>query len=117
MKYNTLIPSYDIEKKQEYNKPYVTADTLTEYKLYKRTEQGKRILFAIGGSLKDGFCHNWDIYADEKGNLYSIARKGSGCEGTYYGDIRHIKHLMRTGHWHDTLTPYGFKLMKGELTA
>ena len=117
MEYKTLIPSYDIEKKQEYNKPYTTADTLTEYSLYKRTEKGNLKLFAIGGSIKDGFCDNWDIYADNKGHLYSIARKSSGCEGTHYGDINHIKSLMRKGQFYDTLTAYGFQMMKGEIIA
>ncbi len=112
MKYNTLIPSYDIETKKEYNKPYTTTDTLTEYSIYNRIEIGNLKLFAIGGNLKDDFCDNWDIYADTNGRLYSIPRKGSGCQGTHYGDINHVKNLMRQGYFRDTLTPYGFELMR-----
>lgn len=107
MKYNTLIPSYDIEKKQEYNKPCTTPDTLNGMKL-----------FAIGGNLKDGFCSNWDLYIDDSGTIHSIARTGSTAKNSYFGDTRHIKSLIRQGYWNnDTLTAIGFRWMKGELKA
>lgn len=100
MEYLTQIPAYNAETHTEYTKLHTTPDNLNNM-----------VLFAIGGSLKDDFCTNWDIYATEDGTLYSIARNGSGCRNTYFGDVNHIRHLMREGYWSSTLTPYGFKLM------
>ena|GEM_PF-5915412 len=102
MAYKTLIPRYDVEAKKEYNQEHETPEKLNNL-----------MLFAIGGNITDSFCTNWDIYADESGTLYSIARDPkTGCKNSYFGDVHHIRDLMRCGHWHDTLTTYGFNLMK-----
>ena len=111
--YKTNIPRWTIER-GDYNTPTETPETLTEYSLYNRIEKAETplILFAIGGKPDEGFSHNWDLYISNKGTIYSIPRKGSGACGTYYGDINHIKNLMRRGIFSDTLTPYGESLMK-----
>lgn len=113
--YRTTAPAWD-KTRGEYQKPTETPEELKTYSFYDRieTRENPLKLFAIGGRIKDNFCHNWDIYADERGTLYSIARNGSGAGSTYFGDISHIKRLMKQGHFHGTLTPYGFKMMKGE---
>ena len=102
MLYKTLIPRYDVINSREYNQPHTTPDKI-----------GNLTLFAIGGTLADSFCTNWDIYADEAGTLYSIAREpATGCKNSYFGDVHHIRHLMRCGHWNNTLTSHGFNLMR-----
>lgn len=97
----------------EYEQETETAEILYTYKLYNRVEtfRAPLILFAVGGNEKNNFSDNFDIYADKTGHLYSIARPGTGCEGTHFGDANHIRHLMRQGCWRDTLTEYGRELM------
>ena len=80
---------------------------LTDFELYgkQRHVDEPIILFAVGSA-------NWDIYADIYGTLYSIVKPDiRGCQGTYFGDINHVKHLMRQGYWSASLTEYGKKLM------
>lgn len=96
----TYIPSYNTETKKEYNKPTETPST-----------HGDAVLFAIGGSIKDGFLHNWDYYITSDGVIYSIAREGSTCKNSYFGDVNHIKYLMKTTGFSGVLTPAGFKAM------
>lgn len=97
----TYIPSFNTETKKEYNKPTETPST-----------HGNNILFAIGGSIKDGFLHNWDYYINpDDGTLYYIAREGSSCKSGYFGDVSHIKYLMNTTGFSGVLTPAGFKAM------
>ena len=107
----TFYTSYSRER-GEYEQETETAETLTGYKsccgLYFEIPLK---LFAIGGKPENNFSDNWDIYADEKGTLYSIARPGSGCGCTFFGDKNHIKNLIRQGHFSDTLTEYGKQLM------
>lgn len=93
----------------EYKEAVSIPESLESYSLYGHTETyaAPLILFAIGGSEKDGFCDNWDLYIDKKGTIYSIARPGSGADGTLFGDIQYIKHLIRMGGFSDTLTEYG----------
>lgn len=120
MNYKTLIPTWTKETGDS-NKEARTADILNKYSIYGREEShaSPLVLFAIGGKREEGFSDNWDIYADKNGTLYSIPRNGSGCSGTYFGDVNHIKNLMRKGHFSDTLTIYGLKMMyqKGAKTA
>ena len=106
----TFFTAWDAVK-GEYKKPTTTADTLTGYTACGMFFSVNLKLFAIGGTPEDSFCNNWDIYADSKGTLYSIARKGTGCGNSYFGDCDHIRHLMRKGYFHDTLTDYGKQLM------
>ena len=112
MNYKTLIPTWTIETGDS-TKDATTADILYKYSFYGReeTHAAPLVLFAIGGKKADGFTSNFDIYADNKGTLYSIPRKGSGCRGTYFGDVNHIRHLMRQGYFSGTLTLYGLKMM------
>jgi len=93
-----------------------TAKNILEtYELYGRQESYYAPLELFATS--DG---SWDIYYSAKadaspycGCLLSIAKPGSGGRGTYYGDLNHIRYLMRNGWWHDELTPLGKKLMGG----
>lgn len=113
MKYHIVsIPLWSREK-GDYTARVTVPEELTHSALYNHTEAGKRVLFAIGGTAENGFCDNWDIYADEKGTLYSIARYGTTCESTFFGDVRHVRRLINQGHFHDTLTAYGRRLMEG----
>lgn len=113
--YNTNVTQWS-KKRGEYEEPTQTPDEITTFNFYGRIETRKNplLLFAIGGRLKNNFSDNWDIYTDQKGTLYSIPRKCAGsCQGTYFGDVHHIKNLMRKGYFRDTLTPRGFEMMKG----
>ncbi|MBR2579211.1 MAG: hypothetical protein IKE41_03665 [Clostridia bacterium] len=106
----TFFTSYDATR-GEYEQETETAETLNGYKsggLYFNTFL---ILFAIGGNAENNYCDNWDIYADKKGTLYSIARPGTSCGNSYFGDCNHIKNLIRQGYFSDTLTEYGKALM------
>lgn len=100
MEYITHSTGYNAKLKKEYERTHTTPDILNGMKL-----------FAIGGNITNDFSTNWDIYANDHGTLYSIARPGTGCKNSYFGDVNHIRHLMRSGYWHDTLTSYGFSLM------
>lgn len=42
-----------------------------------------------------------------------IARPDSGASNSSFGDVRHVKNLMRQGYFSDTLTDYGKILMEG----
>ena len=95
----------------EYEQETETAETLKGYKSGNLFFNIPLILFAIGGKEKDGFSHNWDLYADEGGTLYSIARPNSTCDSTIFGDCRHVKSLIKQGYFSDTLTEYGRQLM------
>lgn len=99
------------KEKGEYKQETETAETLKGYASGKLYFEIPLRLFAIGGNKQDNFCNNWDIYADKKGALYSIARPNSGCGSTFFGDCNHIKALIRQGYFHDTLTEYGRQLM------
>lgn len=113
MFYATNIPCWDY-KTGDYNRPYQTADVLTtgEYgMLHTATEKNPLFLFAIGGNVNDDFSDNWDIYATKSGYLFSIARAGSTAGHSCFGTVDHIYRLMRQGHFSDTLTEYGKKLM------
>ena len=105
------------KEKGEYKQETTTAETLTGYTSCGLCFSVDLRLFAIGGSDTDNFCGNWDIYADNKGTLYSIARPNSGAGNSYFGDCDHVKYLMRKGYFHDTLTPYGRQLMEGGTAA
>lgn len=110
MEYITNIPKWNIEK-GDYLQETKTPDTLTGYTSCGIWFDKELKLFAIGGNKEDNFCTNWDIYADTKGTLYSIARTGSGCNNSFFGDCNHIKNLIRRGYFGGTLTDYGMQLM------
>lgn len=55
---------------------------------------------------------NWDLYANEKGTLYYIAKFGSGAASGYFGDCNHVRHLIYKGYFNPAqLTAYGRQLM------
>lgn len=97
--------------------PYEVPELLNKFNLYEHEERAQRYLFAVGGNESDNFTNNWDIYTDKKGTLYSIARPGTGCRGSYFGDVNHIKNLIRQGYFKDTLTQIGVEMMKGRAAA
>ena len=110
MVYKTLFTTWSKER-GEYEKETTTPDILSGYTSCNMFFAKPLRLFAIGGNKENNFCDNWDIYADNEGTLYSIARKGSGASNSYYGDCNHIRNLMRKGYFRDTLTAYGAELM------
>ena len=110
--YTVYITKFDLNK-GEYTEPVMISDTLKGYTSCGMWFDTELKLFAIGNNKDNTYCGNWDIYADKENRLYSIARTGSGCGNTHFGDINHIKHLMRQGCWNDELTEYGKKLMEG----
>lgn len=59
---------------------------------------------------------NWDIYTDsEHVYMFSIAKPGTGCRCSQYGDIRHIRRMIREGHIKKSeLTKLGRKLLRAE---
>ena len=102
-------------KKIEVDMQNYNIKTLQTYELYGREESyyAPLELFAT-----DDSAHGWDIYYSAKadadpytGCLLSIAKPGSGGEGTYFGDLNHVRYLMRNGWWHLEFTPLGRKLM------
>lgn len=102
------------KERGEYQTEYRPPHTLKKCIVYNHAETAPEPfkLFAIGGTVKDGFSSNWDIYADPTtGTLYSIARPESGAGGTYFGHCDHVRNLMRQGSFSDTLTEYGKELM------
>lgn len=101
----------------EYKQETTTAETLTGYTACGMFFSVNLTLFAIGGREEDHFCNNWDIYADKNGTLYSISRPMSGCGNSIFGDCDHVKHLIRQGYFHDTLTTYGRQMMEGGTAA
>jgi len=96
----------------EHEQETETAEKLPGYISCNMVFEKELTLFAIGGTESDGFSDNWDIYADKEGTLYSIARPGTSCQNSYFGDCRHISRLMRQGYFRDTLTEYGRELMQ-----
>ena len=112
MEYKTFVTSWSKDR-GEYKQETTTADTLPGYTLCNIFFTTPLQLFAIGGNESNNFCDNWDLYADAKGHIYSIARPDSGASNSSFGDVRHIKNLMRQGYFSDTLTDYGKILMEG----
>lgn len=57
---------------------------------------------------------NWNIYTDsEHVYMFSIAKPGTGCGCSQYGDIRHIQRMIREGHIKKSeLTKLGRKLLR-----
>jgi hypothetical protein len=57
---------------------------------------------------------NWDLYANSKGQLMSIAKKPS-CQDSFYGDLRHLKHLIDKGWFteFEFITEFGLTLLNG----
>lgn len=51
---------------------------------------------------------NWDLYQNEQGYLYAIARPGTGAEDSCWGHPSHLKRLDRLGIRH------GFTVVKEE---
>lgn len=113
MAYITHFTSYTAER-GEFKQETTTEETLTGYTACGLFFEKKLKLFAIGGTLEEGFCSNWDIFADETGALYSIARPGTTCGNSYFGNREHVQYLIMQGYFHDTLTEHGKKIMKGE---
>lgn len=62
---------------------------------------------------------NWDIFANEEGRLFAVAKEGSGAETSHMGDKNHIVRLMSRG-WFDlyrsTFTEAGLELFSGLTT-
>lgn len=57
---------------------------------------------------------NWDIYTDGK-YMYSVAKPFTGAGDTQYGDIRHIKRMIKEGHIERSeLTKLGRRLLRAE---
>jgi len=61
---------------------------------------------------------NWDIYVDEKGALYSVAKPE--CRGengynmdTFFGDKHHIRRLMAKGYFTCKPTDAGLGILSG----
>ena len=57
---------------------------------------------------------NFDIYYDPSMNCFmSIAKPGSGCTNSYFGDKMHIIRCLRNG-WIDRhmITKYGRRILK-----
>lgn len=46
--------------------------------------------------LADGES-NWDYYVNRRGICYSVAKPNSGCDTTYYGDLRYVSKALREG--------------------
>lgn len=67
---------------------------------WKNLAEGKT-LYAIG----DG---NWDLYENDQGHLYYIAKPGTGCSNGIWGDKKHLDRLTRRGIKH------GFTVVKEE---
>ena len=63
---------------------------------------------------------NWDYvvdwpWKDEPGEaaIWYVARPGKGAASGYFGDIQHIRKLIRNGHFNYTLSPLGMELVYG----
>lgn len=59
---------------------------------------------------------NWDIFANEEGKLFSIAREGSGAENSHFGDKSHLLRLMNSKFFNfnnSEFTEAGLKLISG----
>ena len=56
---------------------------------------------------------NFVIYYSRKNKcFYSLAKPESGCRNSYYGDIYHVKHLLRQGYLkYKDFTKYGLRLV------
>lgn len=60
-------------------------------------------LYAVGGQ-----DDNWDLYQNDQGYLYAIARPGTGCDDSCWGYPDHLARLTRRGIKH------GFTVIKEE---
>lgn len=58
---------------------------------------------------------NWNIYTDRtKKAFYCIAKPGTGCESSWFGDRRHIQRMIQEGHIRRSeLTRLGRRLILG----
>lgn len=57
---------------------------------------------------------NWDIYADDKGQLRAVPKpENPDCHETHFGDRNHIRRLMQQGYFNDEPTEAGLELMSG----
>ena len=54
---------------------------------------------------------NWDIYADTRGYLYSVAKPCSGARSSCFGRPDHLRNLIREGYGHYELTSFGKELL------
>lgn len=71
--------------------------------------------FAIGSKSS-----NFDYVVDypwndqpDKAAIWYIARPNSGCVSGYFGDLNHVKKLIRQGFFDGNLTPLGNALIEG----
>lgn len=39
----------------------------------------------------------WTVYDEERNTFYSVAKPDSGAHDSWYGDMFHVKKLLRTG--------------------
>ena len=88
-------------------------DVLYTYDYYGRESScyAPLELFAVGSG---SFDYYYSKKADESpytGCLLSIPKPGTGGEGTGFGDLNHVRRLMREGYWNSELTPLGKRLM------
>lgn len=60
---------------------------------------------------------NWDIYANDDGQLSAIAKPGNSAGSSHFGDRDHIKRLMDQGYFTGTATEHGLELMHGLHTS
>lgn len=56
---------------------------------------------------------NWDLYADNQGRVFAIAKTGSGASSCYFGDRVHIRRLINRGIFDHIFTEYGLQFMQG----
>lgn len=54
----------------------------------------------------------WNDQPD-KAAIWYIARPNSGCVSGYFGDLNHVKKLIRQGFFDGNLTPLGNALIEG----
>jgi len=40
---------------------------------------------------------NWDFYVNRRCTCYAVAKPDSGCDTTYYGDLRYVSRALREG--------------------
>ena len=57
---------------------------------------------------------NWDMYANSKGRLMSIAKKPS-CEDSFFGDLGYLFTIMNKGWFidYEFFTEFGLSLVSG----
>lgn len=98
-------------EKQNYKKIYspmkaTTPNTIGKFDFYGHEE--KRNLYKVTEEFT-----NWNIYTDRTHTyFYSIAKEGTGAQGTHYGTIKHIEKMIREGRIkRSSLTKLGYKLL------